>query len=207
MLKNYLRRKRMGRDLGIHRIDFLKDGTAVIRRSDYNLCGRTDFTGDIASLFYVFDKKEICYLIIENEEKDSKDHYSTKETRTVHVKVEDNYWDDSEFDMDYGFVSRETIQEIVDENMEKDERLYNSARARIEDARIARQRSSNLKIFEEFSAYIEELNSYIENFNKEAEDYILEILKIEREIKYKECDASDSSEDIVQSYVLLTYSE
>lgn len=191
----------MGRELGIHRIDFLKDGTAVVRHSDYNLCGRTDFTGDITRLFYNFDNKEICYLLISKEHRKPNDPYYIEDTKTIHVKVEDNYWDEQEFDMDYGFVYREVIQEIVNENMGKDERLLGEVCAKLEDARKARQHSANLEVFENFSDLIEDLNSYILDFNKEAEDYISEIIEIEDDIKHK------SSDDIIDSYVLLTYSE
>ena len=77
----------MGRELGIHIIDFLKDGTTVVRHSDYNLCGRTEFTTEIANLFYNFDE-EICYLILDKDDVANPVKY--KDIYHVHVKVEDD---------------------------------------------------------------------------------------------------------------------
>ena len=191
----------MGRELGIHRIDFLEDGTAIIRHSDYNLCGRTDFTGDITNLFYHHDK-ELCYLIVKPE---SGKNYFIDEIKTIHVKVEDPYWDSNEFDMDYGFVYRYVIQEIVDENIEKDNHELEREHKMLADARVARRRAANVEIFNDFSTLIDDLQEHIYDYNEEAKGYITEIKRIEETLHL----INDSSEEpsVVESYILLTYSE
>lgn len=195
----------MGRELGIHRIDFMKDGTAVVRSSDYNLCGRTDFTGKIAQLFCNFKDKEICYLLIDDRSESMDESHETDDIRTVHVEVEDHNWIDNDFDMDYAFVDRNVIQDIVNEHMDEDNKLLGMMYDKLEDARVARQHSATLEVFEDFSDLINGLNSYISNFDKEAENYIDEILKIEDDIARTRW--SHSADAIAKSYVLLTYSE
>lgn len=195
----------MGRDLGINRIDFLKDGTAVIRHSDYNLCGRTDFTGDIANLFYLSDKS-VYYLLVARD--DMPDILNN--VYTVHVKVEDEFWADEEFDMKYAFVNRTRIKEICDENVTKDDRELEREKSMLEDARIARQHTTTLKDFENFTEFIDNLLNHLNNYYEEAKGYWNEFRKIEKTI----CDgnnawglAKDASKDVAQSWILLTYSE
>lgn len=195
----------MGRELGIHRIDFLKDGTAVVRHSDYNLCGRTEFTGQITNMFYNFDK-EICYLILETKD-DNVNPVIYKDTYQVHVKVEDDYWSDKEFDMDYSYVRRSRVKDICDECMEEDNNELDREYAILEDARHARSNTRTVKDFQEFSDLIDELQEHINRFNKEAEGYYDEICRIERQIRQESWPYPVPTDDVEHSYVLLTYSE
>ena len=171
----------MGRELGIHRIDFLEDGTAVVRHSDYNLCGRTEFTKRIADLFYNFDK-EICYLILEHKD-DNLNTVKYIDTYKVHVKVEDDYWSEKEFDMDYSYVRRSSVREICNECVKEDNRELDREYAILEDARCARRNTRTVRDFQEFSDLIDEIQNHINNFRKEAEDYRDEIGRVERIIR------------------------
>lgn len=188
----------MGRELGIHRIDFLKDGTAIVRHSDYNLCGRTEFTGQITSMFYGFDK-EICYLILDKDDNTNPVKY--KDTYQVHVKVEDDYWDEKEFDMDYSYVRRSRVREICNECRAEDDKELAREQAMLEDARIARQHTTTLKDFEDFSELIDDLTDHFDSYCEEAKDYWNEIIGTETNISLHQ------TEEVEHSYVLLTYSE
>ena len=194
----------MGRELGIHRIDFLKDGTAVVRHSDYNLCGRTDFTGQITDMFYNFDK-EICYLLLETKD-DDVNPVKYIDTYKVHVKVEDDYWSEKEFDMDYSYARRSRVREICNECMAEDDKELAREQAMLEDARIARQHTTTLKDFTDFSELIDSLQEHYNDYRKEAYDYAQEILRVERMIN-QEAWPKPAPEDVEHSYVLLTYSE
>ena len=192
----------MGRELGINRIDFLKDGTAVIRHSDYNLCGRTDFTEDIASLFYRTEPS-VQFLIVVADDYPDADELTNIDK--VHVTVEDDYWDDKEFDLEYSMVHRSRITEICSENILKDDRELEREEAMLEDARIARQYTTTLKDFENFSYFIDNLLNHLNNYDEEAKDYLKEFIDIEQTLSRDE--AQGLTEDVAQSYILLTYSE
>jgi len=192
----------MGRELGIHRIDFLKDGSAIIRHSDFNLCGRTEFTNSITQLFYNAEP-QVDYLIIRPKGY-SNENKELEKVNKVHVAVEDNYWDEKEFDMEYSIVSRETINDICNEHIDKDNNELERERAMIEDARIARQHTTNLKDFEDFSNLIDDLIEHYNNYSREAEDYLNAIKGIEINFTYN---SSIVKEEVVESYILLTYSE
>ena len=196
----------MGRELGINRIDFLKDGGAVIRHSDYNLCGRTDFTGDITSLFYE-PEKPVCYLLIAMD--DMPDKSILSKVHEVHVTVEDDYWDEKEFDIEYAYVNRARIKEICDINAEKDDRELEREGAMLEDARIARQHTTTLEEFEKFSEFIDSLFNHYSNYCGEARDYWKEIEKIEKTFDHRKAWglAKDAPEDVAESWILLVYSE
>lgn len=194
----------MGRELGINRIDFLKNGTAVIRHSDYNLCGRTDFTGDIANLFYRTEPS-VQFLLVAR--------YNTTDilnnVHTVHVKDENEYCSEKEFDIEYAFVDRERIKEICCNNMAKDDIELEREQAMLEDARIARQHSITLNEFEKFSDFIDELSNHFNNYCEEAKDYWNQFREVEDTIQQIEVQGTedDNLEDIDQSLILLTYSE
>lgn len=193
----------MGRELGIYRIDFLNDNTAIIRHSNYNLCGRTDFTHDISNLFLFYGQDTfVNYLIIKP---DTEKNYSSDELKTIHVAVEDDFWDEKEFDLTYGFVHRSTIQEIVDENRQNDELELKRDYRILSDARFARRRSVNIDVFNDFSDLIDEVTEHINNFYSEANSYITEIEKLEQTLNKGDNSSSDPS--IVESGILLTYSE
>lgn len=196
----------MGRELGINRIDFLKDGTAVIRHSDYNLCGRTDFTGDISNLFYL-PEKSVQFLLVARDDMPDKDILD--KVHTVHVKVEDDYWDEKEFDMEYAFVNRARIIEICNENAANDDKELEREMAMLEDARIARQHTTTLKDFEDFSELIDSLQEHYDSYSKEARNYWDEFTKIERTLGGQKAWGlvEDAPEDVAQSWIVLTYSE
>ena len=188
----------MGRELGIHRIDFLEDGTAVIRHSNFNLCGRTDFTNDITHTFYYTGSKPVSYLIISDDKV-----IHDVGPLSVKVTVEDDYWSEKEFIMDYEFVERERIQDICNEHIYKDERELYRERAMLEDARSARKHTTNLSDFNNFSELIDSLEDHIIEYRKEASDYLTKIMDIEDSMGYIDV----GKPEITKSYVLLTYSE
>lgn len=196
----------MGRELGINRIDFLKDGTAVIRHSDYNLCGRTDFTGDISNLFYL-PEKSVQFLLVAADDYPDADELTKIDK--VHVKVEDDYWDEKEFDLEYAMVHRSRIKEICDERAEEDDRELARELAMMEDARIARQHATTLKDFEDFSELLDTLQEHYNSYNEEARDYWNEFRKIENTLGGRKAWglADNAPEDVAQSWILLTYSE
>ena len=194
----------MGRELGIYRIDFLKSGTAIIKHSDYYLCGRTEFTRDIANLFYL-PEKPVYYLLVT---RDTTADIPNK-VHTVHVKDENEYCSEKEFDIEYAFVNRERIKEICYENMAKDDTELEREQAMLEDARIARQHSITLKEFENFSDFIDNLSQHLNNYCEEAKDYWNEFREVENTIdqtKYQGIE-NNTLEDVEQSFILLTYSE
>lgn len=196
----------MSRELGINRIDFLKDGTAVIRHSDFNLCGRTDFTNDITELFYNYEPS-VDYLLVARD--DMLDKNILDKVHKVHVKVEDDYWDEKEFDIEYAFVNRARIKEICDVNIAKDDRELEREKYILEDARIARQHTTTLEEFENFSEFIDKLLIHFNNYHEDARDYWNEFIKIENTLGGRKTwgIADDASEDVAQSWILLTYSE
>lgn len=194
----------MGRELGIYRIDFLKSGTAIIKHSDYNLCGRTEFTGDIANLFFL-PEKPVYYLLVARDNRAD----ILNNVHTVRIKDENEYYSEKEFDIEYAFVDRERIKEICYKNMTKDDIELEREQAMLEDARIARQHSITLNEFEKFSDFIDELSNHFNNYCEEAKDYWNEFREVENTIdqtKYQGIE-SNTSEDVEQSFVLLTYSE
>ena len=194
----------MGRELGINRIDFLKDGTAVIRHSDYNLCGRTDFTGDITSLFYE-PEPSVCYLILV----DYSDNDVLTKVDKVHVTVEDDYWDEKEFDIEYSTVHRDRVFEICKKHIDEDLKELEREKSILEDAREARRNTTTIKDFIDFSDFIDKLQEHCDEYNEEAKGYWNEIEKIEKTFGGSKARgiAEDASEDVAQSWILLTYSE
>lgn len=196
----------MGRELGIHRIDFLKDGTAIIRHSDYNLCGRTDFTGDITSLFYG-PEPSVCYLLIVGN--DYPDNDELTKVDKVHVIVEDDYWDEKEFDIEYSRVHRSRIKSICYEHMQKDDKELKREESLLNDAYCARRNTTNLKDFQEFSEFIDDLQEHHDSYLEEGKDYWKEIEKIESKFGGRLAwgIAEDAPKDVAQSWILLTYSE
>lgn len=194
----------MGRELGIYRIDFLKSGTAIIKHSDYNLCGRTEFTRDIANLFSL-PEKPVYYLLVARDITTNIPNI----VHTVRVKDENEYCTEKEFDIEYAFVDRERIKEICYKNMAKDDIELEREQAMLEDARIARQHSITLKEFENFSDFIDKLSNHFNNYCEEAKDYWNEFREVENTIQQIEVQGTedDNLEDIDQSLVLLTYSE
>lgn len=194
----------MGRELGIYRIDFLKSGTAIIKHSDYNLCGRTEFTRDIANLFSLAEKP-VYYLLVARDITTNIPNI----VHTVHVRDENEYCSEKEFDIEYAFVDRERIKEICYKNMAKDDIELEREQAMLEDARIARQHSITLNEFEKFSDFIDKLSNYFNNYCEEAKDYWNEFREVENTIQQIEVEgtADNNLEDIDQSLVLLTYSE
>ena len=194
----------MGRELGIYRIDFLKSGAAIIKHSDYNLCGRTEFTGDIANLFSL-SEKPVYYLLVTRDITTNIPNI----VHTVNVKDENEYCSEKEFDIEYAFVDRERIKEICYKNMAKDDIELEREQAMLEDARIARQHSITLKEFENFTDFIDKLSNHFNNYCEEAKDYWNEFREVENTIdqtKYQEIE-NNTLEDVEQSLVLLTYSE
>ena len=182
----------MGRELGMNRIDFLRDGGAIIRHNNSNFCGRTEFTNDIASLFY---NREVYYLVIDTKESLQDEPFK------CHVTVEDDYWSEKEFDIEYNFVDRDDVFRILEHHIDADERELLRERAMIEDAREARCHTTNLKDFKEFSEFIDNLVEHHDTFNETAKDYEFDIEAIEDDID------NHGYTDIIGSYVLLTLSE
>lgn len=202
----------MGRELQVYRMDFLKDGTAIIRANDYNLCGRTEFTNEIASQFYGFDKSISALLIaperFEHCYKDGKLVYNWElfsTVKTVHVKVEDDCWDEKEFDLDYSFVKASNIKDIINECQKEDDMEYQRELNVLEDARLARQHTTTLKDFNDFSELIDKLTNHMKRTCfTEAIDYGKEIARISTNIEQA---WDNMPEGIVESYVLLYLSE
>jgi len=198
----------MGREIMLNRIDFLKDGTAIIRDSDFVLCGRTEFTNSLANLFYVAgmedDNKYLYYLVLKEETNENKDEdfNDFHRIKTVHVKLECSYWEEKELDIDYAFEDRKLIQSIVNESMSKDADILNEMQEDLEDARIARQHSQSPEMFGEFSDLIRDLHDDINDFDAKAERFITEIMRIEQDIKY-----SKYNPNIKESFVLIELSE
>lgn len=198
----------MGREIMLNRIDFLNDGTAIVRDNDFVLCGRTEFTNSLANLFYVAsmkdDDRDIYYLILkeETEENKDKDFNDFHRIKTIHIKSECKYCEEKELDIDYAFEDRKLIQSIANESMHEDELIMNAMQEDLEDARIARQHSQSLEIFGEFSHLIRDLYDEINDFDAKADRFIEEIIRIEQDIKYSKYDPN-----IKESFVLIELSE
>lgn len=198
----------MGREIMLNRIDFLNDGTAIIRDNDFVLCGRTEFTNSLANLFYVAsmkdNDKDIYYLILkeETEENKDKDFNDFHRIKTIHIKSECRYWEEKELDIDYAFEDRKLIQSIANESMHEDELIMNAMQEDLEDARIARQHSQSLEMFGDFSDLIRDLHDEINDFDAKADRFIEEIIRIEQDIKYSKYDPN-----IKESFVLIELSE
>lgn len=192
----------MGRELGINRIDFLDNGKAIIRHSDFNLCGRTDFTNAITNLFYGRDKN-LNYLIVKLEKGKQ---YFIDEIKKVEVETEDDYWEDKTFEMEYSFVYESVLQEILDDHMKKDEQELERERIMMADARAARVRALNVNIFNDFSDLIDQLQEHINDYDEEAKAYN-EAFKEVKESLSKPGKDGDGEPKVISSHVLLVYSE
>lgn len=181
----------MGRELIVHRIDFMNNGDIIIRecKDDY-ICGRTDFTGDIASLFY---NRKTSHIILD---------YDGPTPAKIHVKTEDDGWDEKEFDLEFDEAKLSYVFEICDEHIEKENKELAREQAMMEDARIARQHTRTLQDFQDFSELLDELQDHYDRFCKEARLFKNYIEKI-----YKDINSQDTQNEIERSYILLVLSE
>lgn len=149
----------MGRELSINRLDIKKDGTAIIRESgDRYICGRNDFTNAIAQLFY---NREVEYLVID---------YS-KEKDKLHVKCEDQAWDEREFDLELASIDKNTIDRICAEYIKEDNIELEREHAMLNDAYEARRNTRTVKDFQEFSDLIDSLQEHIDSYCEHAKLY------------------------------------
>lgn len=183
----------MGRELILNRIDFLKNKDIIIRDyDDTYICGRTDFTNRLAGLFY---SDKVDYLIVDY------DLSPIDGKEKIHVKTEDKYWDEKEFDMEFGYVKLKTLLEICDEGIEKDNKEIYREQSMMEDARAARKNVKTIEQFEKFSDLIDELQDHIDSYFEEAKTFKKDIYKILNDISLQ------NNEEIEKSYLLFILSE
>lgn len=175
----------MSRELIINRLDVKKDGTAVIRESgDHFICGRTNFTNEIAQLFY--DRKAECLVV---------DY--PKESGKLRVECEDPAWSEREFDLEFAAVDKAAVDKICADGIEEDDAELERENAMLNDACIARRNARTVKDFREFSELIDELREHIGGYREQAKLYAdyMRTLDLSRDDKTE------------SSYILLTLSE
>ena len=194
----------MGREIGLNRIDFYDDGSkAIVRDDDYSICGRTDFTSDIAGLFYNAAEKNIYFLVVSYD----RDEIETNRIYLTQVEVEDKYWCDKEFEMQWAYVDKALLQEIINSHMIKDKTELYRERTMLDDARIARQNCTNLKDFTDFCDFIDNLQKHLNEYFEEAANFNKGLQRIEDKIKNDRWTETTQPNKITRSAVLISLSE
>lgn len=179
----------MGRELMVDRIDFMKDGTIIIRNCpDYYICGRTDFTNAIASLFY---NPNVESLIVDYD-----GSLNEEGTDTIHVFSE--AWDEKEFDLKIGSVDLDKVKNICEEYKEKDDEEIERCNEMLDDAREARRHAQTRESFEDLSTLVDDLKEHLNSYFEEAKAYWKYIDDLNL------CYDEDTTE---KTFILLTLSE
>ncbi len=191
----------MGRELSINRIDFMKDGTAIVRKNDFYICGRTEFTGRISNLFYRPDKG-VQFLVVTITETAMKD---LDKVNTIHATMEDDSWGEREFDMEFAYINPDLVMDICRDCITADNRELKREADMLSDARVARRNTNCIKEFENFSDLIDELEEHYNNFSQEAKEYLSAYNTVEADCKYTSGD--NKMDEVDHSAILLTYSE
>ena len=174
----------MGREIQVDRLDFMNDGSIVINECDDRyICGRTDFTNDIARLFY---NRKVSYLIVDYEKGlEGKHHFNVKSKSL------------GEFDDDFATISLDEVLEVCDEFIRIDEKELAREDKMINDAYVARRNTSTVKDFSEFTDLIDSLEEHRREYCESAKLYKKYITSLNL------C----HSDDVACCYVLLTLSE
>ena len=174
----------MGREIQVDRLDFMKDGSIVINEcTDRYICGRTDFTNDIARLFY---NRKVSYLIVDYEKGlEGKHHFNVKSKSL------------GDFDEDFATISLDDVLEVCDEYIKIDEEEIAREEKMLDDAYAARRNTTTIKDFSDFSDLIDGLEEHRKEYCESAKSYKKYITTLNL------C----HTDDIACCYVLLTLSE
>ncbi len=174
----------MGREIQVDRLDFMNDGSIVINEYDDGyICGRTDFTNDIARLFY---NREVTYLIVDYEKGlEGKHHFKVK-SKTF-----------GEFEDDFATISLNSVLEVCDEHIRLDEKELAREDKMINDAYVARRNTSTVKDFSDFSDLIDSLEEHRKEYCESAKLYKKYITSLDL----------SHDDNVACCYILLTLSE
>ena len=176
----------MGREIQVDRLDFMKDGSIVINEDgcdDRFICGRTDFTTDIARLFC---NRDATYLIV-----DYKKGFEGK----YHLKVKSKTF--GEFDDDFATISLNEVLDVCDEYIRIDEKELAREDKMLEDAYMARRNVATVKDFSDFSDLIDSLEEHRKEYCESAKLYKKYITTLDL----------SHNDDVASCYILLTLSE
>jgi len=174
----------MGREIQVDRLDFMKDGSIVINECDDRyICGRTDFTNDIARLFY---NRDSTYLIVDYEKGLEGKHHFKFKSKTF-----------GDIDDDFATISLDDVLEVCDEYIRVDEEELAREDKMLEDAYMARRNAATVKDFSDFSNLIDNLEKHRAEYCESAKLYKKYITTLNL------C----HNDDVACCYALLTLSE
>jgi hypothetical protein len=144
----------MGRELIVNRIDFVEGNKAIIRDyDDTYICGRTDFTNALSTLFY---DRNVVYLIVDYDGKldDS-------------IKIDPVSWEDEDLSLEeFNNIDLKTVIDICNEHIKKDNMELEREHEMLDSARTARRNTNTVKDFSDFSDLIDELQKHINKYFK-----------------------------------------
>lgn len=152
----------MGRELVIGKLKKEKDNLYIIddEGNDNFVCGRNDFTNEIANMFY--NKQTYTLIAVPDDflNKIKLENYQFKYKGMSELIEEQPK-----------LISLNSIKNCCDEHIKIDDNEYFKLEDALNSAKIARNNSSNLKIFLEFSDFIETLEKEYDNWYSISSDF------------------------------------